>query len=75
MNIKKYKSEFKKNGYIIVNIVDKKKLNILKESFAGMVEILIKKKFNFKTHFKNKNAKINYLLSQGMLKLDKKNHK
>lgn len=74
MNLNKLKNAFKKNGYVKINCIDKKKLVTLKYSFAKMIEISLKKNLNHSIKIKNKSKKINYLLNEGMILLEKKDH-
>jgi len=72
---KKYLRSFKENGYIKLRCIDIKKLKIMRQHFAIMIEILFKKNFKGKPKkFKNNERKINFFLNEGMIKLEKKNH-
>ena len=72
----KQMSDFKKFGFIKIKCLDKRKLKNLKNQFSKMIEISIKKNFPAKTmKFKSKNKKIDYLLNEGMIMLEKLDHK
>ena len=58
MNLNKLKNTFKKNGYVKINCIDKKKLVTLKYSFAKMIEISLKKNLNHLVKIKNKSKKL-----------------
>lgn len=75
MNLKKLKNLFNKDGFVKVNCINIKKLKSLKKNFAKMIEVSLKKNLNYKVKPKNGFNKIDYLLNEGMIKLEKKNHK
>lgn len=74
MKIQAINKTFNEQGYVKVNCVNKGKLKILKENFSKMIEVSLKKNLNYSINIKNKLKKINYLLNEGMILLEKANH-
>ena len=73
---KKQILNFKKRGFVKIKCLDKIKLENLKNQFSKMIEISIKKNFpTKKIKFKSKNKKNDYLLNEGMIMLEKRDHK
>ena len=71
-NLKK----FKKNGYIKLKCVDKKKLLNLRIDFAKMIEISFRKVFpKKKINITNPIKRINFFLNDAVILLEKENHK
>jgi len=68
--------KFKKDGYIKLKCVDKRKLLNLRNDFVNMVEVNFRKTFpEKKINITNQTKRINFLLNDALILLEKKNHK
>mgnify|MGYP006109679793 CR=1 FL=1 len=72
MNLKKLKKNFDKNGFIKIDLIDKKKIIYFKNF---LYKIIINKIFNIDKNYYNKyKNNVDKILNQGMIFLDKVNH-
>ena len=72
MNLKKLKKNFDKNGFIKIDLIDKKKIIYFKNCLS---KIIINKIFNIDKNYYNKyKNNVDKILNQGMIFLDKMNH-
>ena len=76
MTSNKIIKDFKNNGFVKVNCLNKKKLRNFKLQFAKLIEVSFKKNFpKKKLKFKKLSEKSSFYLDKGMILLEKKNHK
>ncbi len=72
---KKQKKSFKELGYLKFKYPNVKKLLKLKKDIAALVELSLKKNLNeYYISIRNSKNKINTLLNEGMIKLEKQDH-
>lgn len=72
MNLKKLKLSFDKNGFIKINLINKKKIIHFRSCLA---KIIINKIFHIdKDHYKKYKGNLEKILNEGMIFLDKVNH-
>lgn len=73
MDLNKVKTDFEKNGYTKIQIIDKKKINFFKKCLGNIIS---KKLFDIDKNYYNicKNN-LNKTLNEGMIFLEKKNHR
>ena len=72
----KQKENFKKNGYVILDVIDKNKLSLLKSSVAKVISISLAKYLPEKyKNFTYSEKDEDFILNNGMIELEKKDHK
>ena len=72
-NLKKLKKNYKENGYIKIKLFKKSKIEKFKKNFAKILLNQIKKHLPTK-YFFFKNKKVDFILNQGMIDLESKDH-